>query len=66
MFGITPFQSKENALFDTKRALQKGHICSFPENGSGPDPEDPLVAFLNLSSLLALENSVVEFACPWL
>ena len=37
MFGTMPFQSKENALFDIKRALQRGHSY-FAEKGRGPDP----------------------------
>ena len=37
---------KENALFDTKRALQKGHFHSFDEKSRGPDPQDPLDARL--------------------
>ena len=28
MFGIMSFQSRENALFDMKRALQKGYFRS--------------------------------------
>ena len=46
IFGATPFQSKVNAFFDIKRALQKGNFRSFVENGRGPDPQDPLVAHL--------------------
>ena len=43
IFEAAPFQSKKKALFDIKRAMQKGSR-SFAENGRGPDPEDPLVA----------------------
>ena len=44
MFGATPFQSKKNALFDIKRALQKGHFRSFAEKGRDLDTYNPLVA----------------------
>ena len=40
-FGTTPFQSKENALFEIKRALQRGNLCSLAEKGRGQDPQDP-------------------------
>ena len=41
VFGTMPFQSKENTLFDIKRALQKGDFCSFAEKGRGADPTRP-------------------------
>ena len=34
-----PFQSKENVIFDKKRALQKGCFRSFAEKDRGPDPQ---------------------------
>ena len=46
MLGTSPFQSKENALFDTERALQKEHSRYFTVKGRGSDPQDPLVACL--------------------
>ena len=41
VFGTTTFQSKENALFDIERALQKRHFRSFADKD-----KDPLVARL--------------------
>ena len=41
IFCTTPFQSKENALFDIKRVLHTGHFRSFTEVGRHPDPLDP-------------------------
>ena len=41
VFGIMPFQSKEDAVFDIKRGLQKGHFCSKSEKSRGPDPQEP-------------------------
>ena len=40
VFGTTPFQFKENTLFDIKRAVQKGEVCSFAEKGRGPDHKE--------------------------
>ena len=40
------FQSKENALFDIERVLQKRHFRSFADKGGGPYPKDLLVARL--------------------
>ena len=49
VFGTMPFQSKENTLFDIKRALQKGDFHSFAEKGRGLDPtRPPVVAVLGL------------------
>ena len=31
-----------------ERALQKGYLCLFAEKGRGLEPQDPLVAFLNI------------------
>ena len=46
IFAIMPFQCKENALFNKKRALQKSHFRSFAEKGRGSVPQDPQVARL--------------------
>ena len=35
------FQSKENALFNIKRALQNRQFRCFAEKGKGPDPQEP-------------------------
>jgi len=40
IFGTTTFLSEENALFDIKRALQKGHLRPFAEKGRVPDHQD--------------------------
>jgi len=48
VFGTTPFQTKESAIFDIERALQ-GDFRSFAEKGRGPDPKNPLVARLVVS-----------------
>ena len=37
IFGGTPFNLRKTRLFDIKRALQKGHVCSFAEKGKAPD-----------------------------
>ena len=57
VFRTTPLSSKENALCDIERTLQKGHLCSFANKGRDPDPQDlPLVARPSYS------NSIL----PWL
>ena len=40
-FGTTAFSSKKNALFDIRKALQKGCFRSFAEKGRSPDTKDP-------------------------
>ena len=55
MLGTMPFQSIENALFDIKKELQKGHFRSFGEKGRAPDPETPLVARM-ISSYLSMNQ----------
>ena len=42
----TPFKSKENALFDIKRALQKGHVCYCAEKDSDPSCAPVLGLFI--------------------
>ena len=45
--GTMPFQSKENAPFDKRRELRKGHFRSFAEKGMGPDHQGaPLAKYL--------------------
>ena len=40
-FGQPRLSVFGSALFDIKRALQKGSFHSFAEKGRGPDPQDP-------------------------
>ena len=41
IFETTPLQSKGNAFFEIKGALQEGHFRSFVEKGTGPDIQEP-------------------------
>ena len=41
IFETTPFQSKENATFDVKRALQRGYFRSFLKRAGIQMPRTP-------------------------
>ena len=64
------------ALFDIKRALQKGNFRSFAEKGRGPDPQDPPSCVTDkfekgkrerescvISALIQLELLIAYFYC---
>ena len=36
------YNFKKMLFFDIERTLQTGHLCSFAEEGRGPDPQDSL------------------------
>ena len=68
MFGTTPFQSNEDALFDIKKALQKGHFGSFAEKGRDPEPQDPLIApltyaFMNNALTVEIHEETLKLVC---
>ena len=54
MLGTMTFQSKENAVFDVKMALKKGHFRSFAEKGRCPDPQDSLVFLYSYKNITIL------------
>ena len=51
-FQNNAFSILEKPLCDIERALQKGHFCSFAEKDRVLEPQDTLVARLDINYLL--------------